>query len=250
MTQQSAYIRYRASARLFDLVQLYIDGMEQPQPKPDVDLLVQAMDLFVKESVETFVLQPAAHIGLKPAYLKMINSLSKLTEKSAMMLVNKVAKKMSLADHRNAAHYMQQVRLTYVENGETVGDIIFPIRADFAEIGWSTREKMLNGYAKDPQVLQEGILFLHEVIDVANLWVFEKPVELLNLGPVMRKLAVSTVATVKKATHSLINTLAPRISEAQTIASAEYFSDIVGPGPFSQEYGLIPEPFIAMRMAR
>ena len=247
MSQQSPYIRYRASSELFDLVQTYIDGVEGPDPKPDVDVLVRAMDLFVKESVETFVLQPAAHVGLKPAYLKMINSLSKLTEKSAMMLVNKVAKKMSLEDHRNAAAYMQAVRLTYEEDGQTRGDIIFPIRAEFAEMGWETREKMLNGQAKDPAVLKEGIQFLHEVIDVANLWVFEKPVEILNLGPVMRKLAVSTVSTVKKATHSLINTLVPKISEAQTVASAEYFSGIVGPGPFAQEYGQIPQAFLALR---
>ncbi len=249
MNQQSAYIRYRASNELFELVQRYIDGVEQPDPQPDVGVLVQAMDLFVKESVETFVLQPAAHVGLKPTYLKMINSLSKLTEKSAMMLVNKVAKRMSLEDHRNAAAYMQSVRLTYEEDGQTKGDIIFPIRSQFAEMGWSTREKMLGGLARDPQVLEEGIAFLHEVIDVANLWVFEKPVEILNLGPVMRKLAMSTVSTVKKATHSLINTLVPKISEEQTVASAKYFSGIVGPGPYFREYGQIPEPFLALHRA-
>ena len=249
MNPQSPYIRYRASAELYNLVQQYIDGVDRAEPTPDVSVLVRAMDLFVKESVETFVLQPAAHVGLKPAYLKMINSLSKLTEKSAMMLVNKVAKKMSLQDHVNAAAYMQSVRLSYEENGAMVGDIIFPIRADFAAMGWSTREKMLSGLARDPAVLAEGIAFLHEVIDVANLWVFEKPVEILNLGPVLRKLAVSTVATVKKATHSLINTLVPKISEAQTVASAQYFSDIVGPGPFYQEYGQIPEPFLRLRPA-
>ena len=247
MNPQSPYIRYRASNELFNLVQTYIDTVEGPEPCPDVEVLVRAMDLFVKESVEIFVLQPAAHVGLKPAYLKMINSLSKLTEKSAMMLVNKVAKKMSLEDHRNAAAYMQSVRLTYDEEGQAVGDILFPIRAEFAEIGWETRVKMLSGQARDPAVLKEGVQFLHEVIDVANLWVFEKPVELLNLGPVMRKLAVSTVLTVKKATHSLINTLVPKISEAQTVASAEYFSGIVGPGPFEQEYGQIPQAFLALR---
>lgn len=85
---------------------------------------------------------------------------------------------------------------------------------------------------------------------LANLWVFEKPVEILNLGPFMRRMAVSTVSTVKKATHSLINTLVPRISEAQTVAAAEYFSGIVGSGPFSREFGPIPEPFIALRTVR
>ncbi|RLT92986.1 hypothetical protein [Ketobacter sp.] len=247
MNPQSPYIRYRASSELFELVQTYIDGVEGPEPQPDVDVLVRAMDLFVKESVATFVLQPAAHVGLKPAFLKMIHSLSKLTEKSAMMLVNKVARKMSLQDHRNAAAYMQAVRLTYEEDGQMVGDILFPIRSEFAEMGWETRVKMLGGQAKDPAVLAEGIQFLHEVIDVANLWVFEKPMEILQLGPVMRKLAVSTVGTVKKATHSLINTLVPKISEQQTVASAEYFSGIVGPGPFAREYGQIPDGFLAAR---
>lgn len=247
-TQQSAYIRYRSSDRLYTAVQSYIDSVETPGSKPDLAILLQAMDLFVQESVDTFVLQPAAHIGLKPAFLKMINSLAKLTEKSAMMLVNKVAKNMTLEDHRNAADYMKQVRLTYEEDGKMVGDIIFPIRSEFAAMGWDTREKMLAGLARDPEVLQQGIDFLHEVIDVANLWVFEKPAELLNLGPVMRRLAFTTVGTVKKTTHSLINTLVPKISEQQTTASAEYFSGIVGPGPFSREYGQIPVEILMYRM--
>jgi len=250
MSQQSAYIRYRSSPALYDVVQRYTDEMDRADPQPELEVLLQAMELFVQESVATFVLQPAGHVGLKPGLLKMINSLSKLTEKSAMMLVNKVAKKMTVDDHRNAAAYMKQVRLSFEEDGQVVGDIIFPIRSDFAELGWITREKMLNGYASDPAVVQQGIDFLHEVIDVANLWVFEKPVEILNLGPVMRKLATGTVSTVKKTTHSLINTIVPKISEQQIIAAAEYFSDIVGPGPFFKDYGEIPESILAMRMAR
>lgn len=250
MNPKSAYIRYSASQQLDDLVQRYIDQLEGPDPQSDLNTLLAIMDQFVKESVDTFVLRPAEHAGLKPAYLKMIHSLSKLVEKSAMMLVNKVAKRMSLQDHLNAAAYMRQVRLIEEHGGVRTADIVFPIHADFAELGWATREKMMDGYAKDPVVLGEGVKFLHEVIDVANLWVFEKPMEILNLGPLMRKLATSTVSTVKKATHSLIDTLVPKISEAQTIACAEYFADIVGPGPFSTEYGQIPEAFLAMRAAR
>lgn len=145
---------------------------------------------------------------------------------------------------------MKQVRLVHEENGVGVGDIIFPIHAEFAELGWATRDKMFNGHAKDPIVVGNGIQFLHAVIDVANRWVFEKPVHILNLGTIMRTLAVTTVATVKKATHSLIDTLVPKISEQQTIASADYFSDIVGPGPFDEEYGSIPEAFLQLRAAR
>lgn len=138
MTQQSAYIRYRASSEIDGLVERYITYMESPNSKLDLDVLLAKMEKFVNESVDTFVLRPAEHVGLQPGYLRMIHSLSKLVEKSAMMLVNKVAKKMSVEDHRNAANYMKQVRLVTEENGERVGDIAFPIGADFAELGWAT----------------------------------------------------------------------------------------------------------------
>lgn len=188
MTQQSACIRYRATSEIDGLVERYITYMESPNSKLDLDVLLAKMEKFVNESVDTFVLRPAEHVGLQPGYLRMIHSLSKLVEKSAMMLVNIVAKKMSVEDHRNAANYIKQVRLATEENGERVGDIAFPIGADFAELGW--------------------------------------------------------------ATHSLIKTLVPKIAEAQTIASAEYFSGIVGPGPYSDNYGMIPEAILALHAAR
>ena len=250
MQPHSAYIRYRASSELDAMVARYIESMEQANPQPDLALLLAVMEKFVNESVDTFVLKPAAHIGLKSAYLKMIHSLSSLVEKSAMMLVHKVAKKMSVEDHCNAAQYMKQVRLVELENGEPIGDIIFPIHVEFAELGWSTRDRMLKGNPKEPVVLADGIQFLHAVIDVANLWVFEKPMEILKLGPFMRSLAITTVGAVKKATHSLIDTLVPKISEHQVRASAEYFSDIVGPGPYDEEYGLIPEPILQLRAGK
>ena len=247
MSSQSAYIRYRASTELNGLVRRYINEMESDHPEPELDVLIAIMDKFVKESVETFVAKPAEHVQLSPRYLKMINSLCEMVEKSAMMLVHKVAKNMSTQDHINAAQYMKQVRLEIEEEGKAVGDIAFPIESGLADLGWETREKMLQGQAKDPAVVAEGVQFLHGVIDVANLWVFEKPVQILGLGPILRKLAVTTVSAVKKATHSLINTLVPRVSEQQIKASAEYFSGIVGPGPFAEEYGVIPQAILQHR---
>ncbi len=250
MQSQSAYIRYRASEELDAMVARYIDSMLQPNPQPDLELLLSVMEKFVNESVDTFVLKPAEHVGLKSGLLKMIHSLCRMVEKSSMMLVHKVAKKMSLDDHRNAATYMQQVRQVDQQDGTRIGYIAFPIHAEFAERGWCAREQMFLGRARDPEVLQDGIQFLHAVIDVAHLWVFQKPADILDLGPVMRTLATTTVGTVKKATHALIDALVPKISEQQTIASAEYFSDIVGPGPFDDEYGQIPAAILEFRATR
>lgn len=245
MQPQSPYIRYRASRELDQLVQNYIAQMESPQPRPNEQMLLEIMERFVNESVDTFVSQPAAQLQLRPTFLKMIESLVSLVRKSSMMLVTKVAKKMSLEDHRNAAHYMKSVRMPLEEaNGEVCGYIAFPIHADQARLGWETRDRMLNGSAKDPAALKDGVRFLHSVIDVANLWIFEQPMEILKLGAIMRTLALTTVSTVKKATHSLIDTLVPKISEEQVRTAANYFSDIVGPGPYHLNYGEIPAEFL------
>lgn len=238
--QHSPYIRYAASQELDQLVVSYIRSMNAPNPRPDHATLLAIMERFVDESVDLFVTKAAVQVQLKSSYLKMIESLASLTQRSAMFLVKKVAGKMSLNDHRNAAEYMKQVRLVQEQDGQQVAFISFPIHATFAEKGVLTRDRMLAGKAREPEVLQDGIDFLHAVIDVANLWIFEKPVEILNLGTIMRSLATTTVGTVKKATHSLIDTLVPKISEHQTTAAAEYFSDIVGAGPFNAEYGHIP----------
>lgn len=245
METHSPYIRYRASQQLDRLVVEYIAQMESSKPRPDKKQLLMIMELFVAESVDLFVNQAADHVQLRSGYLSMINSLSSLVQKSSMMLVGRVAKKMDVNDHRNAAQYMKQVRLALEEEGEMIGYIAFPIDAEFAELGWNTREKMLEGLARDPEVLQDAVTYLHAVIDVANKWIFENPMEILQLGPVMRTLTTTTVSTVRKTTHSLIETLVPKISEHQTTAAADYFSDIVGPGPFQSTYGEIPSVFLS-----
>lgn len=240
----SPYIRYQASQRLDCLVVEYTTLMETENPRPDTGQLLEIMDLFVTESVNLFVNHAAEHVELQGRYLTMIQSLSSLVQKSSMMLVKQVAKKMTVEDHRNAARYMQQVRLPLTQNDQMLGHVAFPIHANYAELGWVTREQMLAGRAGDPAVVQDGVTYLHAVVDVANEWIFENPMGILNLGPVTRKLAVTTVSTVKKSTHSLINTLVPKVSEQQITAAADYFSEIVGPGPFQECYGQIPPQFL------
>lgn len=235
--KRSAYIRYRASDRLDQLVLQYVESMEKPDAQPDLDLLLEIMDLFVAESVETFVLNPSQELELRSSLIKLIHSLVNMVEKSSHMLVRKVAKKMSHEDHVNAAKYMKQIRLAQQQDGKDFGDISFPIEVDFARLGVNTRDKILAGEADNPVIINDGIQFLHAVVDVANYWVFEEPVKVLKLKGVMKSLAVTTVGAVKKTTHALIEKLVPKLSEQQKTAAAKYFSNLVGPGPFIQRYG-------------
>ncbi|MCG8313575.1 MAG: hypothetical protein MI976_10190 [Pseudomonadales bacterium] len=239
--RNSAYIRYRASEKLDGLVLQYIEKTESQAGEPDLELLLEVMDLFVAESVETFVLRPSEMIDLRSGFLKMIHSLCHLVEKSAHMLVRRVAKKMTPQDHINAAQYMKQVRIAYEENGKQVGDISFPLQAADARLGVETRDKILNGGADDPVIMKDAIKFLHAVIDVSNYWVFEEPVRILNLRGVIKTLAIKTVNTVKKTTHSLIEKLVPKLSEHQRQASAKYFSNLVGVGPYIDTYGEVDQ---------
>lgn len=235
---ESAYIRYAASKELDTLVVEYIEAMEQDKD-PDLDHLLQIMDLFVAESIDTFVIHPANQLELRSGLLKMINSLVALVEKSSHMLVHKVAKKMSVQDHKNAAAYMKDIRQETLVEGQKGADICFPIDTSMAKLGLRTRNEMMLGKTQDPEVVKDGITFLHGIVDVANYWVFEEPLQVLQLKGVMKTLATSTVGGVKKATHTMVDKVVPKLNAQQKLASAQYFSALIGKGPLSDQHGII-----------
>lgn len=244
--RQSAYIRYRASAELDALTVAYITRMETEfasgNGKPDNSELIRIMDLFVAESVDVLLIRSIDAVGLHPTAKKLVHGLASVVVSTASMLVSKVAKGLDADQHRRVAAYMKDVRLIVEEDGQVCGEIAFAVPADVAERGWAAARYALNGGAQDPQMVRDGVKYLHEMSDVAMHWVFEEPVRVLGLSGLFATVLGTTVRGVKKSALALVDKVVPRLEPHQIAVAAEYFATLVRTGPYREKFGAVTAP--------
>ena len=103
--------------------------------------------------------------------------------------------------------------------GEDFWYVAFPVDEDMAALGKSLPQLCEENPEK---ARNELVRYLLALTDQAIEWYFERPMALLQFGPVLRKVASMGVETTRKASRSLINTLVPKLNAEQLKASAEF----------------------------
>lgn len=254
MSQRTAYLKYRASHELDSLVANYIRDMEGPYArgtgKPDPANVMRIMDLFVAESVNVLALDAVDTIGLGPTAKKLVHGLASMVKSTGNLLVGRVVKGFNADQHRRVAAYMKSLRQVSVEDGREVGDISFPLAAALAEQGWATGRLAIESGGNHPQLLPEGIRFLHAMSDVAMFWVFEEPVRQIGVSGLTATVVGGTVRSVKATSLTVIDKVIPHVNPHQLALAAEYYASLLRTGPYLAQFGAVTgEPLFEKQSA-
>lgn len=225
MSETVTYVAFPSSDGLHELTQGFIDRMRAGQHRPEPDTIGRIMTTFVDEALHAFMVHPAREAGISPNLLRMISFTTDTISKATAMVVKSTVKKLDLEQNRQIAEYMDTVRMPF----DGVWHICFPISDSLASTARTGFNLAIEG--KRDQGLPHILEYYHTMTDEALKWYFERPIGLLGFGPIMRKVTDMGIATTRKATHSVVDNVIPKLEGEQAQLSARYGLSLLRPGP-------------------
>ncbi|MED5238902.1 MAG: hypothetical protein VX379_04930 [Pseudomonadota bacterium] len=215
------HVAFRSSDTLHTRTDGFISRMQGGATKPEPREIEAIMAIFMEEALQAFMVRAAEATGLSPSLFKVVNMTCQTINKATSLVIGRSAKKMDLAQNKAAADYMDSVR----QQGSDGWYVAFPVSEGMAIKGSNLPSLCANGdYDEARRELEE---YLHAITDESIKWYFEKPMDLLGFGPVLRKLASVGVETTRKASRSLIRNLIPKLDDDQLTSACGYQADML-----------------------
>lgn len=225
MTHTSTYVAFASSDRLHEITDGYIQRMRSNSARAEPETIERIMAMFLDEALAAFMIKPAELSGLSPALMRVIVFTTDTITKASQVVIRSTAKKLNVVQNRDIAEYMDKVR--YQLDGRW--HICLPIDDAFAERARQGFELAIDG--KRQQAMPLMLDYFHRITDIALKWYFEDPLQLLRLGPILRKVADVGVATTRKATHAMIDNVIPKLNDEQAKVTGEYTLSLFKEGP-------------------
>ena len=217
---ETTYVAFRSSEALHTGTDGFIQRMNGGAVRPEPETIEKIMKLFIEEALQAFLITPTEQAQLSGGLKRIIQLTADTVSKATHVVIKSTAKKLDIEQNRRTAEYMETVRIQLEEDGELVWHVAFPLPPQMADKGRRALNMVLDG--QEDAGRRDVIEYFHDLTDIAMVWYFERPIELLGFGPIMRKVANVGVATTRKAMHSAIDRVVPKLHGEQFQISARY----------------------------
>ena len=222
----TTYIAFVSSDKLFSTTDGFITRMNEDGARPEPQTVEAIMTDFLNEALEVYFVQPQDFLGLSSGMKRVVNMTVDTISKAATMVVKRAAKKMDLEQNREAARYMDTMRLCVTDDGGAERwYVAFPLDEGVRGKAEAAIAEIRKGHTESGR--NQLTDYLLELADVGLYWYFEEPMKLLGFGPVMRRAADMGVETTRKATKSTISRIFPKLDEKQLGAAADYIESLM-----------------------
>lgn len=225
MTHYTTYVAFASSDKLYNTTNEFIQRMRSSNPRPEPATIEQIMTLFLNEALYAFMVQPSELSGLSPNLRRVIHFTTETISKASHIAIKATVKKLNVQQCKDIAEYMDSVRRQF--DGEW--HVCFPITHELANTAQEGFHMAING--KRQQALPMMLDYFHNQTDTAMHWYFEKPLRLLQFGPILRKVTDIGVSTTRKAIHAVIDKVIPKLDDGQAKVSAEYALSLLKTAP-------------------
>lgn len=212
-------VAFRSSDTLHQLTDGFIRRMRDGAREAEPEVVEKIMTTFIDEALAAFFLKPATLSGLSGTQKRLVQIATDTIAKATRLVIGRSVRKMDLQQNRAAAEYMDEIRLPGPDHAFWY--VAFPITDALAAQGQAVVEKIGTGDLDGAR--REMVSYLHGITDQALIWYFDKPIELLRFGPILRKIAAVGVDTTRKASYAVINKVIPKLESEQLLQSAQYY---------------------------
>lgn len=222
----TTYIAFRSSDRLHENTDSFIKRMADGARRPEPATVEAIMNDFLDEALDAFFIQPQDFLGLGSGMRRVVNMAAETISKASHMVVKRTAKKLDIEQNREAARYMDTMRIQADDaNGESAWFVSFPIDQRMVA---EARDAIDKARAGQNQAARDAMdTFLTKLADVGLHWYFEEPMKLMGFGPIMQKVVNVGVETTRKATKSVIRKVFAKLDDDQLKAAADYIESLM-----------------------
>lgn len=221
------HVAFRASDELTTSTREYIDLLSGPKSKPHPALLTDVMNHFTRDSLDAFMLTPMEALGISGAQRRLVEFAADTVRKSSAVVLKATVGKLDHDQHLRSAEYMDAMRLLlpHEESADGIWYVSFPVSSTFST---RARESMARARTQGPQAeVREITQVMKTLTDLALENYYEKPLAIMKFGPILRKVSEVAISTVRKGSHSTIDSLFPKLSDEQLIKGVDYFDALL-----------------------
>ena len=219
---------YLAFASSTDLEQSAITLLEKNASGNHTGLeehMEKAMEFFVPELMQAFLVDTVDAIGLSPMATKVVNSTAEIIDKTAKMLMGKLLKGRSNEELKPLIGFVDDIYLrpNTTSNGKACTG------CEIEKERYDTIQRLIADVrgGKGQAVMPELIEVMGYIVDVMLEKLMRRPIDLLPLGFLMRKLTDGATATCRAAGHGVINKVFKKLDDDQLLNLANYFDTLV-----------------------
>lgn len=220
MSATTTYVAFKSSDELHQATDGFIQRMNNGASRPEPQVIESIMRLFIAESLNAFLITPTEQANLSSGLRKIIGLTADTINKATSVVIRSTVKKLNIEQNKATAEYMDTVRIQLDDDGTHNWYVAFPLSEKMATEGRNALHLVLEG--KEDEARADVIAYFHELTDLAMHWYFEQPMALLRFGPIMRKVADVGVATTRKALHSTIDRIIPKLHGEEFQVSVRY----------------------------
>lgn len=218
------YLSFAATAALRHDAETFIANIHKGFPASQSLLLQRVLDAFVNQCVDTYFIAPADIAGLSPMGRKILVTAIATIRKTIQMVVGRIVRKLSNREMQPLAQFMDEI--LFRDRTDPVGRacIAFPLDEQLAQ---RFHQMQLASQGHQPQVLGEIVESFQFMADEAITYLFDEPIAMLRLGPVLGKMARMGIDTTRSVTATLIRRIFSTLDEQQLGAVLDYFCGLI-----------------------
>ncbi len=225
MSHTKYYIGFAASEDLVRETKRLLELRGNVPPHSLLKPLESVVDAFIPDVLANLLIRCCDAIGLSPMANKIVNGGVDTLNSACGLLVGQLMKKRSDEETVAMVHFIDDIFLpeAIASNGaDSAGAEIS--KAKFDEMKHVTNEIMAG---RAQQVLPQLHTLMIEVADLVQDSFMKRPLAVLNLNFVIRKVVDGTFATCKATAHMVVNRVFKQLNDEELRRLAEYFDKLL-----------------------
>ncbi len=225
MSHTKYYLAFASTEQLATETRRLLDLRGNVPPSAMLKQIETMIDLFVPEVLHNFLVGCCDAIGLSPMATKVVNGAVDTINSAVRLLIGQIMKKRSDEEIVAMAAFVDDIFLPGANNSlgkDGAGAEIS--KAKFEEMQYVTTE-ILAG--RSQQVLPQLHVLMIEIADLIQDSFMKRPLDVLKLNFVVRKIVDGTFVTCKGAAHMVVNRVFKNLSEEELARMAKYFSALL-----------------------
>ena len=222
----TAYLAFPSPPHLRRNSEQFVAAIESKTRESQVNIMTSIMNDFTDEILKVFFIDLISLMKLSPFMEKVVRGSVSTIKKTVHSVSGTVIKKLDNPQMIPLANYMRGVMLNAPGvSGPDSPYVGFPLSHDVHARLIAVMAKMRAG---DPKPhAQEFSNVMIEITDLTLDHYLDRPIKLLNLGLILRKLSEGGMSVIQGATHMVIRKLTPDLEGPQLLIVAEYLEKMI-----------------------